>query len=177
MPNSIINLKDDRSVLQINLSVRPWASKKRIKFLSNECLHHYITFLRNNLKLKSHLYLVNLVICGKKRGQTLNLQHRNKNRPTDVLSFPMEEGLYLEKKLPDYLTQQLNLGDIVICHDVMLQQAYRFETTIDEEFIRLFIHGLLHLTDMDHERGGEEEKMMFRFQEQLIEKVLRSCKL
>lgn len=132
--------------------------------------------MRKELKLKAEQMEINLTICGAKRMTQINGEYRNKPKPTDVLSFPIESMLYKEKQLPSYLTQLLMLGDIVICKEVLLQQAKSFDATIVEEFVRLFVHGLLHLTDMDHERSKREEKMMFEIQDQLIAKVLKKLK-
>ena len=83
--------------------------------------------------------------------QTINEQHRNINKPTDVLSFPYEE-------MP-----MAPLGSIVISLDFVQQKAAEFGHSQDAELSLLFIHGLLHLLGYDHEvdngemRAKEEE--------------------
>ncbi len=80
--------------------------------------------------------------------QRLNRRWRRKDRPTDVLSFPLDaEGL---------------LGDVVISIDTARRQAAEQGTTLGREADRLLIHGLLHLLGYDHERSPAEARRMQR---------------
>uniref|UniRef100_A0A7C5T026 Endoribonuclease YbeY n=1 Tax=Thermocrinis ruber TaxID=75906 RepID=A0A7C5T026_9AQUI len=85
----------------------------------------------------------------------LNKLYRNKDKPTDVLSFPIGE------KVEDWLI----LGDIVISVDTAKRQAQEFGYSLEEELKRLLVHGLVHLLGYDHELGGEEEKKFFELEE------------
>ena len=85
----------------------------------------------------------------------LNKLYRNKDKPTDVLSFPIGE------KVEDWLI----LGDIVISVDTAKRQAKEFGYSLEEELKRLLVHGLVHLLGYDHELGGEEEKKFFELEE------------
>lgn len=76
--------------------------------------------------------------------RSLNSEYRNKDQPTDVLSFSQLEG---ENKL---LTSPL-LGDIVISVQTAVRQARERDLEIEEELLRLIIHGLLHLAGYEHE--------------------------
>jgi len=84
--------------------------------------------------------------------QELNKTHRNIDKPTDVLSFPLEFDL-----------PHMPLGSIVISVDYAQKKANEFNHTLEEEITLLFIHGLLHLLGFDHEvdkgehRAKEEE--------------------
>ncbi|MGD9554516.1 MAG: rRNA maturation RNase YbeY [Arcobacteraceae bacterium] len=84
--------------------------------------------------------------------QKLNKEHRNIDKPTDVLSFPLEFDL-----------PHMPLGSIVISVDYAKEKANEFNHTLEEEIALLFIHGLLHLLGYDHEvdkgehRAKEEE--------------------
>ena|SRR3989344_1203687 len=95
------------------------------------------------------------------RSRELNVQYRQKDKPTDVLSFPLEETA-LEKY------GILPLGDIFICPDVAVAQAAETGTPIKEEMARLVVHGLLHLLGYDHERSPEDEKKMIDLQEEIL---------
>jgi probable rRNA maturation factor len=162
--------------LYFRTSVTPFLKKRELTGIIENCLLCFEQFMQKELKLKAKQMEINLTICGAKKMTTINGQFRNKQKTTDVLSFPIESLLYKEKELPAYLTQLLMLGDIVICKEVLLRQAKSFQVSVTEEFVRLFIHGLLHLTDMDHERSKAEEKMMFEIQDRLIAKVLKKLK-
>jgi probable rRNA maturation factor len=75
----------------------------------------------------------------------LNARHRGKNKPTDVLSFPLEGDL-----------PYVPLGSIVISVEYAQEKARAFAHTLDDEIALLFIHGLLHLLGYDHETDNGE---------------------
>ena len=91
---------------------------------------------------------------------TLNLQYRKKDKPTDVLSFP----------LADELQPQL-LGDVVISVETAARQAQRRSHSLREELQTLLIHGILHLLGYDHETSRSEAIRMHR-KEREIKAVL-----
>ena len=107
---------------------------------------------------------VSLLICGKHKIRRLNNEHRSKDKPTDVLSFPQFTDW--SEALEFHTT---HLGDIVICYDVWLKQAKNHQTSIRHEFFHLFFHGFLHLLDYDHERSQKEAKLMFELEDQLVQ--------
>jgi probable rRNA maturation factor len=99
----------------------------------------------------------------------LNKQYRKKDKATDVLSFPMQK-IKSGKKVVSGL-----LGDVVISAETTISQAKEYETTVPEEFLRLLIHGTLHLLGYDHENvtKAEAEKMV-RKELQLYKKIVNS---
>lgn len=78
--------------------------------------------------------------------KALNRQYLGKNRPTDVLSFPMDDPSII--------------GDIVISVERAKAQSKEFGVRLNEELARLLVHGLLHLLGYDHVRGGSQAKRM-----------------
>ena len=82
----------------------------------------------------------------------LNRAHRGKDKPTDVLSFPLlEDGdLHFGERL---------LGDVVISVDTARRQAADYDASLEAEINRLLIHGVLHVLGHDHEDRAESEKM------------------
>jgi probable rRNA maturation factor len=91
----------------------------------------------------------------------LNKLYRNKDKPTDVLSFPIGE------KVEDWLI----LGDIAISVDTAKRQAKELGHSLEEELKRLLVHGLVHLLGYDHELGGEEEKKFFELEEFVLREL------
>ena len=81
--------------------------------------------------------------------QELNREHRGKDEPTDVLSFPIDEDEGLEG-----VTRLL--GAIVICVPVLVQQAADNDVAVGDELVDLLAHGTLHLLGHDHETDGGE---------------------
>jgi len=92
---------------------------------------------------------VTLAFLGEKAIRTLNRKFMKKDRPTDVLSFPLGE------KAPD---GRYYLGDIVIAVPVAARQARAKGHGLDRELRLLAIHGFLHLLGYDHFAGIEEEE-------------------
>jgi Predicted metal-dependent hydrolase len=98
---------------------------------------------------------LSIVLVSDAQIKRLNKLYRNKDKPTDVLSFPIGE------KVEDWLI----LGDIVISVDTARRQAQELGHSLEEELKRLLVHGLVHLLGYDHELGGEEEKKFFELEE------------
>lgn len=98
----------------------------------------------------------------------LNSQYRGIDRTTDVLSFLQIE---YRSQISALSTQQFVLGDIVINLHQAKRQAAEHGLTFNEELRRLLIHGLLHLTGYDHEKGGYDEKKMRRKEKELLSKI------
>jgi probable rRNA maturation factor len=86
--------------------------------------------------------------------RTLNRDYREKDKPTNVLSFPNE--------LPDFLRDQfevLPLGDLVICAAVVLDEAAEQDKTTRDHWAHLTVHGILHLLGFDHINDTDAEEM------------------
>lgn len=110
------------------------------------------------LNNKENQYEISLLITNDETIHLLNKEYRQKDKPTDVLSFPMEDDIML--------------GDIVISLDTAKNQAQEREIGLDREIAFLFIHGLLHLLGYDHETSAEDEKEMFALQEEILKKLI-----
>lgn len=80
----------------------------------------------------------------------LNHQYRGKNKPTNVLSFPFE--------LPEGIELDL-LGDLIICVDVVNQEAAEQGKSLDAHWAHMVVHGCLHLLGYDHVNDDEAEEM------------------
>jgi len=88
---------------------------------------------------------IEVIITNNESIATLNATHREKDMPTDVLSFPMEAVL-----------ETMPLGSIVISEDFVKEKSLTFGHSEDAELSLLFIHGLLHLLGYDHEVDNGE---------------------
>ncbi|MBI5345321.1 MAG: rRNA maturation RNase YbeY [Deltaproteobacteria bacterium] len=102
---------------------------------------------------------VSVLITGNAGIRELNRKYRGCDRPTDVLSFPMDD--------------ETLLGDIVISQEKAALQAREFHVGLDEETSRLLIHGLLHLLGYDHVKGGRQAKRMREKEEEILRSVKR----
>jgi len=91
---------------------------------------------------------IDLTICYNPTIQAYNHTHRNKNSPTDVLSFPIHAPV-----------EQMPLGSIVISADYVIEMAQQLGHGYQDELSLLFIHGLLHLLGYDHETDQGEMRI------------------
>ena len=84
----------------------------------------------------------------------LNGRYRGRNRPTNVLSFPFTapEGLPAE-------AMPTQLGDLVICAEVVAEQAREYGRTPEAHWAHMLVHGLLHLLGHDHQSAEEAARM------------------
>jgi len=115
-------------------------------------------------EIKRDNWELSILLCGDKTITKLNAQYRNKNEPTDILSFNLGETVQEGDKTV-YLP-----GDIVISIDTMRENAEYFSTSEDEELRRLIIHGILHLDGMNHETNEQNEPMLL-LQEEILKKL------
>lgn len=89
-------------------------------------------------------------ICSAQESQALNAAYRDKNKPTNVLSFVADLDLPGEAA---------PLGDMAICWPVVESEAQAQGKTVEDHFTHLYVHGLLHLLGFDHQTGPEEAAM------------------
>ena len=93
----------------------------------------------------------------------LNREHRDKDNPTDVLSFPLYEPAAFVRAgrthPRDESAAERMLGDIVISVDVAQTQAAAYDAPLEREMERLLIYGVLHLCGHDHMKAGERRVM------------------
>lgn len=108
---------------------------------------------------------VSLLICGDERIKKINREYRDKDKVTDVLSFPAHENLRKNKIWHEVLV----LGDLAICHQQTKRQAKEFGIGYFDEFIHLFFHGIIHLLGYDHELSSKEEKLMEKWEQLALE--------
>ncbi len=94
-------------------------------------------YVRRAQKLAGVMGTVDILVAGSRRLQELNRRFRRKNAPTDVLSFPRDQG-----------------GDIAISAEIARANAGRYGHSSAAELKILILHGMLHLAGHDHERDG-----------------------
>lgn len=103
----------------------------------------------------------NIIIVDNNYIHELNKNYRNIDRPTDVITFALEDyedGIKLEHRM---------LGDIYISIDKAISQAEEYGHDLRREICFLAVHGFLHLLGYDH-MEKEEEEIMFSLQEEIL---------
>ena len=105
---------------------------------------------------------VDITIVDDEEIYQLNRDYRNVDRPTDVLSFALDED---DEDEPELMEGQLHLlGDIIISAETATRQAEEFGHGLEREIVYLAVHGLLHLLGYDH--MVEEDKVIMRAKEE-----------
>jgi probable rRNA maturation factor len=105
---------------------------------------------------------LSLALIGNLEMKKLNGQYRNKDYPTDVLSFPVEGIMPEETRL---------LGDVIISVDKAIEQARARGRSSEQELITLLIHGVVHLLGYDHERSARDARAMGRLEKRIYRQL------
>lgn len=98
-------------------------------------------------------------IVGDRSIRRINREYLQKDRPTNVISFSLQEGEFGGVN-PDAL------GDVVISADTAAREAIEAGISFEERLFFLLMHGILHLTGYDHERSGDAEAKRMEAKEQ-----------
>jgi probable rRNA maturation factor len=98
----------------------------------------------------------------------LNRIYREKDKTTDVLSFPLFEKDDFQYMSKNQLTP---LGDIVISIDTALKQAEEYGHSLEREVGFLTVHSMLHLLGYDHETSQADEDEMFAKQKEILDNI------
>ena len=117
------------------------------KFFNKICKLFPGRFRYNNKKV----YLT-VLLSNNKRIKNLNKKFRNKDKHTDILSFPFDQKLKKQK--------EIYLGDIIISFNYMNKPKKQDKKEFKKKTIKIFIHGFLHLLGFDHNNNKEYKKML-----------------
>ena len=104
--------------------------------------------------------LLSVLVVGERKIKELNKKYLGKNEVTDVLSFSQVEG---DESVSE--SDEMVLGDVIVCYSVAKKQAVKLNKLLDEEVEFLLLHGVLHLLGVHHDcvnnfhldRGGARE--------------------
>lgn len=109
---------------------------------------------------------VSLLLVDNQRIHALNLEYRGIDRPTDVLSFALQEEMEEE---PEIEEEDEMLGDIVISVERAREQAEEYGHSFEREIVYLAVHGTLHLLGFDHEEENDKQEMRSKEEEVMAE--------
>ena len=128
---------------------KSWAKKikKKQELFDNICRN----FPKNFRFLNKKAYLT-LLLSNNKKIKDLNRKFRNKNKHTDILSFPFEH------KMKNF--REIYLGDIVISFNYMNKPKNLNLKEFRKKTVKIFIHGFLHLLGYDHIKEKDYKKML-----------------
>ena len=128
---------------------RAWSTKLKKKelFFDKIC-----KAFPNKYKFLNKKVSFTLLLSNNKNIKKLNKNFRNKNRSTDILSFPLNEKIKISK--------QIYLGDIIISYNFINKDKGKKLEFFKEKLIKTFIHGYLHLLGFDHLKNRDHKKMI-----------------
>ena len=133
-------------MIKVNVILDKIIWKKKIK-RPNYYLKKKFNKLLNKFKITSNAQEISIFLTNNEKMRQLNLRFRKKNKPTDVLSFPIN----IVKKKIGYL------GDIAISYEIVNKRSKK--SNFNYEFDKMWVHGYLHLLGYDHKKLREFEKM------------------
>ena len=140
--------------------------KKWLKKIRNiEFFFNYLckSFPKKYRFLNKKLSLT-LLLSNNKNIKKLNKRFRNKNKPTDVLTFPLQKKFKIKNNL--------YLGDIIINYDFLDKPKTQSISLFKEKVIKIFIHGFLHLLGFDHIKNQDYKKML-KEEEKIYHSVIK----
>jgi len=144
-------------VIEMKLGIQ--IDKDFQKYLDSEWLQRVIEQSLTVKEFDSEVEL-SLVVTDQETVRKLNQQYRGIDKPTDVLSFALTEGIPGDDNPfiipPDGI---LHLGEVVISYPQAVKQAEENKQTIEQELALLVVHGVLHLLGYDHDEPDREREM------------------
>jgi probable rRNA maturation factor len=147
-------------------SPRKTSSRGRLRAPGNSFFKKVLETAAQELKLKDKIEVsVNLV--GEDKIRELNKKYRKKDKPTDVLSFPMGDKYLIRNT--KYIIR--DVGDIFICLSIAKNEAKRENITIKEKLAQLAAHGFLHLLGYDHEVSEVCARKMFKLENRILKQL------
>lgn len=126
----------------------------RLRDVDEEFIHFIFDVVIGITELSPDLE-AGLILATDKQMQELNRKYRGKDIPANILSFAYRESDVLFEKMKD----DKYLGDIYISRPQLVAQAKDNGTSEKDEFVRLFVHGLLHLAGIHHGGKAKADRM------------------
>lgn len=133
-------------------SSRPWESLARNAAAAAIAESAYPDLTRTGRPIE-----LSVRLTGDEEVRQLNAKWRGKDRPTNVLSFPMAESYELQDE--NVASKELLLGDIVLAHGVCAAEAAEKEVAFEHHAVHLIVHGTFHLLGYDHESEADAADM------------------
>jgi probable rRNA maturation factor len=128
---------------------KAWSQRLKMKklFFKKICRSFPKKYKFSNKKIS-----LTLMLSNNKEIKKLNKSFRNKNKSTDILSFPFSEKIKISNKT--------YIGDIIISYDYINKPKSQSLELFKKKLIKIFIHGFLHLLGFDHSKNMDYKKML-----------------
>ena len=150
-------------MINANVVVENKLWNKKIKYPSNYIKKKIKKIFKLN-SLKKKRFSFTILLTGNSKMKYLNYKFRNKNKTTDVLSFPNLDTVDLKKKTDT----KIYLGDIALSYEIINRRSK--DTNFYLEFDKMWIHGYLHLLGYDHKKV-RDYKVMKKIEDKILKIV------
>jgi probable rRNA maturation factor len=143
-------------------------NRKNQSRITNQSLRKKTALILNALGCKN--FQISILITDDQDIQEINKNYRNIDKPTNVLSFPMDDESMV---IPGVKI----LGDLVISEDTAIKEAETAQISLDQRISQLLVHGILHLFGYDHEISDKEDEKMTKKSIELISLIEKDTNL
>lgn len=163
-------------IVDVVTKSKKWSVEKNIeKFVEKTCQKIIpLTDLKKIIKKDFTLEVAVLLVCDSQM-KKINFEFRQKNKPTNVLSFPALDEKLIRKvgiKKAASAAQHLFLGDIIISYETVKKESLAQKKKFNDHLTHLILHSILHLIGYDH-----EDKKMAKIMENLEIKILKTLQI
>ena len=162
--------------MEINISI----DKEFKKYIKSSWLRKIAKIVIAGESIGTDKLEMSLAITNDEQLHELNLKYLEEDRPTDVLSFPMNERPERSKRVgvddlihlyeslyPVGADDVIHLGDVIISYPTAARQAVEHNHAVEQEITILLIHGILHLLGYDHAEP-DERRLMQHFEKRAL---------
>ena len=155
-------MEKNNTELNISIEEKGWKTAlPDFQELSNQIMQKTIDFVQNHDEIDflslNKTISINLSLSNDENIHKLNLEFRNMDKPTNVLSFANIDDPFFEEQIQT--DDIIELGDIMIALETMQREAKEKDISLHDHYCHLFIHGILHLLGFDHIEDDEAEYM------------------
>ena len=121
-----------------------WLSLAEVSILKSIKYSYYSNLIDSNKNVS-----ISITLSDNHQLHSLNKEYRSKDRPTNILSFPLLDHTQLQT-IEDYPTPEILLGDLILSYDMCNKEALEKNISIEHHYQHLIVHGILHLLGYDH---------------------------
>jgi len=138
-------------MIKVNVILNNLKWKKYLKSPNSYINKKVFLLNKKNKSFKSKRFIITLLLSGTSEIKKLNKKFRNKNKSTDILSFPFYDKKILRNKIK--LEKEIYVGDIIL--NINKIKFKNNKTKFYDEFNKLWIHGLVHLFGHKHKKNTD----------------------
>ena len=160
-------IKKKSQMVKVNLVIEHKNWKSRYPKLNSFLKKIIEKILSSIFSSRATIFEISILLTGAKNMKNLNKKFRKINKDTDVLSFPAEEKNFFKKGLKS--KKKVYLGDIALSYQYIESITKKQNTSFDDYFKKMLVHGVLHLIGYEHDSFKKYKKMNL-----LEQKIIRN---